>query len=217
MDAIPNPLILPLGVLIGIVVALPLGPVNLLGLQRAMERGPIGGLAVGIGIVLGDGLIALATGVGVNALTGVLHAHRGVLQLIGGIALLLTGLRLLAAPPMLVAASVTANERLRTHAWDIPGAFLLTLTSPAAVLGLVALFAGVSAWVDVDSTLEAMLFAAGVMAGGFTYWLVVTRLIGRVRVAITTGWLNRITQIVGWLVVISGAALLADLAATYLF
>jgi len=46
--------------IMGILLAMPFGPVNLLGIQRAMERGFFGGMAAGIGIVAGDGLIALA-------------------------------------------------------------------------------------------------------------------------------------------------------------
>ena len=64
---IPNPLIVPIGFLVGVLLALPIGPVNLLGLQRAVERGFFGGMAAGLGIMLGDGLIALCAAMGVNA------------------------------------------------------------------------------------------------------------------------------------------------------
>jgi hypothetical protein len=56
---IPNPLIIPIGFIMGVLLAMPLGPVNLLGIQRAVQRGFFGGMAAGIGIMLGDGLIAL--------------------------------------------------------------------------------------------------------------------------------------------------------------
>ena len=45
MAFIPNPLIIPVGLIIGILISTPLGPVNLLCLQRAVERGFWGGLA----------------------------------------------------------------------------------------------------------------------------------------------------------------------------
>ena len=73
MAYIPNPLIIPIGMLIGVLIALPIGPVNLLGLQRAVERGFFGGMAMGIGIMLGDGLIALGAAMGVNALSGAIR------------------------------------------------------------------------------------------------------------------------------------------------
>ena len=74
MQYIPNLfLILPVGMLMGLLLALPFGPVNLLGLQRAVERGFFGGMAAGLGIMLGDGLIALAAALGVNALSGAIR------------------------------------------------------------------------------------------------------------------------------------------------
>lgn len=56
MQLIPNPLLIPVGIVIGILVAAPVGPVNVLCIQRAVERGFWGGVAAGLGAVLGDGL-----------------------------------------------------------------------------------------------------------------------------------------------------------------
>jgi len=58
MDYFPNPIIIPVGLIIGILIAAPVGPVNVLCIQRAIERGFWGGIAAGIGSVMGDGLIA---------------------------------------------------------------------------------------------------------------------------------------------------------------
>ncbi len=60
MELIPNPLIIPVGAVIGILVAAPVGPVNVLCIQRAIERGFWGGVAAGMGAMMGDGLIALS-------------------------------------------------------------------------------------------------------------------------------------------------------------
>ena len=66
----PNPLIIPVGIIIGILVAAPVGPVNVLCIQRAIERGFWGGIAAGFGAMLGDGLIALCAALGVGAISG---------------------------------------------------------------------------------------------------------------------------------------------------
>ena len=67
MTLLPNPLVIPVGILIGILVSAPVGPVNVLCIQRAIERGFFGGVAAGLGAVLGDGLIALFAAFGVKA------------------------------------------------------------------------------------------------------------------------------------------------------
>ena len=68
----------------GMLLAMPLGPVNLLGIQRAVERGFFGGMAAGLGIMLGDGLIALGAALGVNAISGAIRQYRTAIQIIGG-------------------------------------------------------------------------------------------------------------------------------------
>ena len=78
----------------GILLAMPFGPVNLLGIQRAVERGFFGGMAAGLGIMAGDGLIALGAALGVNAISGAIRQYRTAIQIVGGLALLGVGIRL---------------------------------------------------------------------------------------------------------------------------
>ena len=112
MDFIPNPLIIPVGLVIGVLVAAPVGPVNVLCIQRAIERGFFGGLAAGIGAVLGDGTIALFAALGVGAISGAIEYHRTAIQVVGGLALIAFGAALLRrgrvpiSPRGLAAASV---------------------------------------------------------------------------------------------------------------
>ena len=94
MELIPNPLIIPVGLAIGVLVAAPVGPVNVLCIQRAVERGFWGGIAAGLGAVLGDGLIALFASLGVGAISGAVQYHRFAIQMVGGLALLVFGLKL---------------------------------------------------------------------------------------------------------------------------
>ena len=46
------------GLIIGVLIAAPVGPVNIVCIQRTLERGFWGGFAAGVGAVLADGLIA---------------------------------------------------------------------------------------------------------------------------------------------------------------
>ena len=82
----------------GVLLAMPFGPVNLLGIQRAVERGFFGGMAAGLGIMVGDGLIALGAALGVNAISGAIREYRTAIQIIGGLALLGAGIKLYLTP-----------------------------------------------------------------------------------------------------------------------
>ncbi|HSR80084.1 MAG TPA: LysE family transporter, partial [Hyphomicrobiaceae bacterium] len=154
MALIPNPLIIPVGVVMGILLAMPFGPINLLGIQRAVERGFFGGMAAGIGIMAGDGLIALGAALGVNAITGAIRQYRTAIQIVGGVALLGFGIKLCLTRAAIVTEASGEKTSLRDYIWDIPQMFILTLTNPAALLGLIAIFGGVSSFVEVESYID---------------------------------------------------------------
>ena len=213
LDLIPNPLIIPVGLVIGILVAAPVGPVNVLCIQRAIERGMWGGIAAGIGAVLGDGLIALFAALGVGAISGAVAHHRTGIQIVGGLALIAFGVKLYFTAPRLAAFDPEAESRarLKDFVWDIPQTFFLTITNPGAVLGLFAIFGGVSTFVEVDGYIAALTMVAAIMAGSFGWWVFLSTLIGRVRHRLDPDKLGRINQYAGLLLIAFGGVLIGEM------
>ena len=219
MQFLPNLLIIPVGVIIGILVSAPVGPVNVLCIQRAIERGFWGGVAAGLGAMLGDGLIALCAALGVGAISGAVAHYRMTIQVLGGLVLLAFGLKLYFATPRFnpVVIGEGHKETLRDFVWDIPQTFLLTITNPGAVLGLFAIFGGVSTFVEVDSYVDALTIVAAVMGGSLAWWVGLSHLIGRFRHRVNEDRLRLINQIAGLLlsgfgVLLVGEAIVKKLA-----
>jgi threonine/homoserine/homoserine lactone efflux protein len=210
---VPNLLlIVPVGFTIGVLIALPTGPTNLLGLQRAVERGFFGGVAAGIGILLGDGLLALIAALGVNAISGAVRLYRTAIQIVGGLALMGAGLVLYFSKPRFTSVQDAASATLGDYIWDIPKLFLITITNPTAVLGLLAIFSGVSSFVEVDSYLDAFTMVASVMGGSLTYWIVVSRLISSIRHGLDEERMARINQVAGMILIGFGALLIGEMS-----
>ncbi len=212
MYLVPNPLIIPIGLIIGVLVAAPVGPVNVLCVQRAIERGFWGGIAAGLGAVLGDGLIAMFAALGVGAITGAIRHHRAAIQIVGGIALLAYGARLSFAQGRLSTIDPDAESQasLSDFVWDIPQTFFLTITNPGAVLGLFAIFGGVSTFVDVATYVDAFTMVAAIMAGSLGWWMLISNFISRIRHRITVQHLQRVNQAAGLVLVGFGAVLISE-------
>jgi threonine/homoserine/homoserine lactone efflux protein len=212
MDYLPNPFIIPVGLIIGVLVAAPVGPVNVLCIQRAIERGFWGGVAAGIGSVAGDGLIALCAGMGVGAVSGAVADHRAFIQVVGGAALILFGAKLYSTVPRIAtfAEGHKDNATLKDFVWDIPQTFLLTITNPGAVLGLFAVFGGVSTFVEVQSTIDVLLMVAAIMSGSMLWWIALSNLINRYRHLMDAGRLRIVNRVAGLLLANFGALLLAE-------
>lgn len=211
MTYIPNPLIVPIGFLLGVLIALPTGPVNLLALQRSVERGFFGGMAAGLGIMLGDGLIALGAALGVNAISGAIRNYRTAIQIIGGLALVGAGTRLYFTQPELVSAHEAANAKLSDYIWDIPETLFLTLANPVAVLGLVAIIGGVSSFVEIDSYIDALAIVAAIMGGSFSYWLVASRLISSIRHRFDAAMVAKVNGVSGLVLIGFGCLLIGEM------
>jgi threonine/homoserine/homoserine lactone efflux protein len=212
MDYFPNPIIIPVGVVIGILIAAPVGPVNVLCIQRAVERGFWGGIAAGIGSVLGDGLIALFAGLGVGTATGAVQTHRATIQIVGALALIAFGIKLYVTRPRIRMASEFegANTSLRDFAWDIPQTFFLTVTNPGAVLGLFAVFGGVSTFVEVHSTIDVLFMVAAIMTGSMIWWISLSKLISRYRHLLDGNRLQLINRCAGILLAGFGCLLIVE-------
>lgn len=220
MHFIPNPLIIPIGLVVGVLVSAPVGPVNVLCIQRAIERGFWGGVAAGTGAVLGDGLIALCAALGVGAISGAIQDYRNAIQFIGGLALVGFGVKLYLTMPRVITGSDPGEPHsLAEFLRDTPKTFLLTITNPGAVLGLVAIFGGVSSFVEVESTVDALTMVAAIIAGSLAWWVLLSSLIGRVRHRFTYQRITQINRIAGALLFGFGAVLIGELilkAAGYL-
>lgn len=207
-----NPMIIPVGMAIGILVAAPVGPVNVLCIQRSISRGMAGGVAAGLGAVLGDGLIALCAALGVSYVVGLVEHYRFAFLLVGGLVLVLFGIRLYMAEPKFIAPSEDGETThdIRAYLWDIVKTFFLTVTNPGAVLGLFAIFGGIGSLVQLTGPAEALLMVAAVMAGSLVWWFGLSYVVGIFRHKFNAKRLQRVNRIAGIALAIFGLVLFGE-------
>jgi threonine/homoserine/homoserine lactone efflux protein len=196
------------GIGIGLLVAAPIGPVNVLVIQRAVSRGFWGGLAAGLGAVVGDGLLAAIAAFSVTAISEAMRAYAGWIQLIGGLLLVGFGLALLFTRPALT-IPLGQKSHLLEHAGIIPQTFFLTVTNPGAILGMAAMIGGLGSLIGgLNTYLEALLLVAAVMGGSLLWWLGLSELIATIRHKLTEGRLKLINRIAGAVLIAFGLILL---------
>ena len=159
-----------LGMLGGIFVTAPLGPVNVLIMQRALRYGFPSAVAAGSGAATADVIFASAAAFGVSAVSAFVEGHAQVIQLVGGILVALIGARILWRQQRI--DKTVPDEPRRKGAMEMATAtFLLTITNPATVFGFVAYFGALGEWApakgDVMGTAQLVL---GVAIGTLGWW-----------------------------------------------
>jgi len=204
------------GLGIGVLMAAPIGPVNVLVIQRAVSRGFWGGLAAGLGAVLGDGVLAAIGAFSIAAISDVLIAYGDSIQVVGGLLLLAFGLALLLCRPVLM-TPVDERSHLLEHTGIIPQTFILTVTNPGAVLGMAAMIGGLGSLIGgLNTNLEALILVASIMGGSLLWWLGLSELIATIRHKLTENRLNVINRVAGFILFGFGVALLVEIVVRYL-
>jgi len=221
------------GLAVGIIIAAPVGPVNVVCIQRTLERGFWGGFAAGIGAVLADGLIATVAAFGLTAISGLMSDHKHKIKFVGAAIIIAFGIKLMLSEPRIVATATTNIARLRRlvellpksllpalrlpiwrlmpHAAIIPQTFFLTITNLGAILGLFAIFGSLGSIVGgVHTTTHALTMVASIMLGSLLWWAGLSWLISRVRHRLNNSRLKMINQIAGAILVLFGAILLVQ-------
>lgn len=198
------------GLGIGLLMAAPIGPVNVLVIQRAAASGFWGGLAAGMGAVLGDGTLAAIASFSVTAISDVMTVYSGFIQFIGGLLLVAFGIGLLLAKPKLAMRSGRKSE-LWEHTGIIPQTFFLTVTNPGAILGMAAMIGGLGSLIGgLDTYFEALILVLAVMGGSLVWWLGLSELIATIRHKLTDSRIKLVNRIAGVVLLAFGAALLGE-------
>lgn len=197
------------GIGIGVLMAAPIGPVNILCIQRTVSRGFWGGLAAGLGAVLGDGTLAAIAAFSMTAISEVMLAYAASIQFAGGLVLIGFGVALLLKRPVL-RISPGQGSRLWEHTGVIPQTYFLTVTNPGAALGMIAIFGGLGSLIGGLNYFEALLLVLSVMGGSLLWWLGLSRLIVTIRHKLTEQRLKLINRAAGTVLLAFGLILVLE-------
>lgn len=191
------------GLLIGVAVAAPVGPIGLLCIRRTLAEGRVSGLVSGIGAATADAFYAVCAAFGLAFITSLLLENGWWLRLAGGLFLVYLGIGTFLAPPAERAAASRG-----TGLWAAYGStFLLTISNPMTILAFTAIFAGIGP-LATDYAAASML-VAGVFAGSALWWLTLSGGVSLLQTRITTRWMIWINRGAGIILVLAGVLSLA--------
>lgn len=181
------------GLVVGLSIAAPVGPIGLLCIRRTLAQGRAHGLVSGLGAATADALYGCVAGFGLAAVSATLLRWQVWLGLIGGAYLIYLGLRTFTSP---VAESAPVGR------WQgIAGAYgstlVLTLANPVTIVAFAAVMVGLG--LAESDTGRAAQLVLGVFLGSALWWLGLTTIVAILRRWVTGAalqWINRVSGIV---------------------
>ncbi len=201
------------GIVVGVVIAVPVGPVGILCLRRTIFEGRLAGLTSGLGAATADALFGVIAAFGLTFVSDWLLGWEGWLRAAGGVYLLYSGgAALLSKPQDKIAEQSDPDTLFR----DFASAFALTITNPVTILIFLAIFAALGLGGAKATLVRAAFLVLGVWAGSFLWWLGLALGIGLFRRAIEPRHLAWISRASGIILFATGAALIATVVLEHL-
>jgi threonine/homoserine/homoserine lactone efflux protein len=190
------------GIVLGLMIAAPVGPVGLLCIRRTVQKGLLIGFATGFGAAFADALFSAVAAFSVAAILDLVQNYKLSIHVLGGAFLLIVAWHTWHDTPRQPQEDAPERRllgrlgsRLGNTAKALVGSFIITLTNPVtlfAVLAVVATFGG------LRSHGEAIIIVSGVFTGSALWWLILSCGVALVRHRLTENtvkWINRATGV----------------------
>lgn len=194
------------GMLVGLMVSVPLGPMGVLIIQKTLHKGALAGFIAGMGAASADFFYALVAAFGLGFVINTVQAHELLLQIIGGIFLIVIGLKIYFDNPIRqIRQRRSGRVSKKGLIGDYLSLFFLTVSNPITVVVFMAVFAGMSVFGDSSSLLGELLVVIGVLLGGAVWWYVLSMLVNIFRKKFRLRVLATINRVSGMIIAILGA------------
>ena len=181
------------GLAVGLIIAAPVGPVNVLCIQRTIERGWKSGILSGLGAAIADTLYGAIAGFSISLVIQFLIREESWIRLVGGILLMGIGVVYYRKPPR----SLEAVQVRSSANSDFVSTFFLTATNPTTVLSFLAVLAMLGLGKQ-RPLWQTSFLVVGIFFGSMTWWTILASVASLLRRRITDRtmrWMNRVAGI----------------------
>lgn len=182
------------GIIIGLLISVPLGPIGIMCIQRTLNRGYMSGFVSGLGAAAADIIFAVIAGFGLSIIINFIEEKHIYFQILGGIFVLYIGYRIFNTNPVKQLRLQRLNKTRLSQ--DFASVFLLTLSNPMAIFLFIAIMAALKVANDLLSIFEIFILTAGIAGGSILWWFTLASISNRFRKRIrlkSIWWLNKIT------------------------
>jgi threonine/homoserine/homoserine lactone efflux protein len=195
-----------IGLIVGMVISLPIGPVGLLTIQRTLTQGRFAGIVTGAGAATMDACYGALAGLGLHAVSRFLTSARFWIYLGAGILCLWFGVRAVAFRPVRQTPAHRYSGRGLT--WNYVSSVLLTLANPLTILFFIVVFTALR--LDKASSAHLLFTIGGIFCGCLLWWTTVSLATARLHTRVHARILTRINHVSAVLIIILGVVALAS-------
>lgn len=162
------------GLLVGIIVSAPMGPIGVLCIQKTVNKGPVLGFLSGLGAATADTFYAILAAFGVTFITNFLTKNQVLFQIVGVLVLLFLGLKMIFNNPIKQYRYNRASSKKTSAVKDYISVFFLTISNPLTIIFFGAAFTMLGLLSNDGTQRNNLFLVAGIFAGASLWWFVLT-------------------------------------------
>lgn len=181
------------GLIVGISIAAPIGPIGVLCIRRTLFYGKLLGFVSGLGIATAHAFYGLLSVFGLSMISHFLAGKHMWLHLLGGVYLCFLGFRMFNRKTVQSDHTSSSTGSLLQSYFS---SLLITLTNPVTFLSFTAMFTGIGMMQHASNHIANWLIVSGVFLSSACWWFVLSYLIGLCRQRLKPQmilWLNRLS------------------------
>jgi threonine/homoserine/homoserine lactone efflux protein len=194
------------GIILGLMVSIPLGPIGIVLINRTIKRGFLSGFFSGLGLAAADTILAVLAGLGFTVIISFIKEERFIISIIAGIIIIGVGLKVFLSNPI---KEYRNKEKANKSLWrDFYSVFVLSITNPYTILIFVAFFSGIHLAGNVKPELVPFFLIPGVFTGAIAWWFFLSYFLSRFKKKIRLRGILRVNKIGGIVIIVIGVIVL---------
>jgi threonine/homoserine/homoserine lactone efflux protein len=194
------------GIILGLTVSMPLGPIGIILINRTIKRGMLSGLFSGLGLATADTLLAVLAALGYTVILSFINEQRFIISIIAGLIIIGIGLKIYLSNPV---KDIRNREKANKSLWrDYYSVFVLSISNPYTIFIFVAFFSGVHIGGNVKPELVPFFLIPGVLIGTITWWFFLSYFVSRFKKNIRLRVIVRVNKVAGIVVIVIGIIVL---------
>ncbi|MBZ0199547.1 MAG: LysE family translocator [Ignavibacteriaceae bacterium] len=188
------------GLILGIFVAAPVGPIGILCINRTITKGFSTGFVSGLGVATADTLYGMIAVFGLTIVSGLIMTENTIVQIIGGAVLCYLGIRVMIKDP--AAQIIEPDKKGLLKAYG--SMFFLTMTNPTTILAFAAIFAALGIADSSKTFTTSTLLVSGIFLGSTMWWLAISYGIERYRNKLSDHVMRTVNKLSGGIILLLG-------------
>jgi threonine/homoserine/homoserine lactone efflux protein len=185
------------GIFLGVIISVPIGPVNVICLQGTLQYGRLYGFKSTIGGTLADSIYATIAILGLNAFISFVNKNQIVFELVSSLIILTFGAILLLSKT--VKNELNAQPASLHYVYNSIKSFFFTISNPLTVLFFLAYLANVKTSGGSLHYTKIICFVLGVVLGSMLWFYLLSSVVDHFKHRLKIGHFRKLNRICGYI------------------